>query len=306
MTDPMRKIVPLGCKAGYLEARRMAKARGMKLASHVLHDDILVRAYDWRKLDGLYPAWARELVVHPEKDGAFAKGKDVVDSQTDWRLPAQYLSDPRFVNVDVFRPGISLFVDPADVIEEQGRVVVIPASILVLHPFIQQNRDCGKADETTRVPLATSKESSAQLPEGEKRWLRRIDGVGVRPLVRGQGVHFCGYDGRRDVVGNYRPDSNLGVAVENDSEGDAAKVPGMPADAQGQGERMLRVPAQSLLVSSRTDVVTEYGTPENLLALVEAARTEFQEVSGAIPLEKLRALSALLDALHVPDGRRLY
>ncbi|MFH0738066.1 MAG: hypothetical protein V1827_05280 [Candidatus Micrarchaeota archaeon] len=300
MTDSIRKIVPLGCKAGYLEAQEMAKARGMKLASHVLHDDILVRTDGWKRLEGLHPAWMRELVVHPEKNGVFVNGKDVVDSQTGWRLPAKYLTDPRFVDADVFRKGVGLFVDPDDVREERGKVIVIPASIVVLHPFIQQNGDCGKVDENTRVPLALEPQS-----EEEKRWLFRVDGAGVRPLARNRVNLWDGYC-RRNVDGNCRPDDGFGVAVETDSESDAAMIPGMPASVQSPDERMLRVPVESLLVSPRTDVVTGYGTPENVLALVEAARAEFQELSGAFPLEKLRALNALLQALHVPDERRLY
>jgi len=298
MTDPIRKIVPLGCKAGYLEARRMAKERGMKLASHVLHDDILVRTDGWKNVAGLYPAWARELVVHPEKDGAFAKGKDVVDSKTCWCLPAKYLTDPRFVNADVFRKGVGLFVDPEDVKVERNKVIVIPASIIVLHPFIQNHMDCGKVDENTRVPLAP--EPQANL---EKRWLFRVDGAGVRPLVRG---FDCWNDRVRIVDLNLGHSRGFGVAVETDSESDAAKVSSMPTGTQGQDRHALYMPAQSLQVTSRTDVVTEYGTPENIRALVEAAKAEFQEVSGAIPLEKLKALNALLQALYTPDGRRLY
>ncbi|MFH0738067.1 MAG: hypothetical protein V1827_05285 [Candidatus Micrarchaeota archaeon] len=299
MTTPQRKIVPLGCTAGYLEARRLAAKKGMKLPSNVLHDDYLVRTDRWKEVGEIYPAWALEILVHPENGGKFKKGKDVVDSETGWTVPAKYVPEEA-----VGRKGVGLLLVPGN-IQEKGKVVVHPkGKPVILTPFIQETGECGKVDEATRVPLAVPPELAHQLSEYEKRWLLRKTGVGVRPLARNCVGDWCG--NFWGVGGVSRPDLGFGVAVEAGSEGNAVKVASMPTGGRGQDERTLRVPAQSLLVSSGTDVVTGYGTPENVLALVEAARAEFQEVSGAIPLEKLRALNALLQALHVPDGRRCY
>src|SRR5271157_3720374 len=194
MTVNRKMIVPLGQQANYPEARKLASGRGLRLASNVLHDEYLVKSERWREVEEVYPAWAMELLVHPAKEGEFDKGKDVVDSETGWRLPAAYLSDPRFVDSDVFRKGIGLFIDPEDVIEERGRMVVIPASIVVLDPFIQESKTCGKVDDISGVPLAIEPQKDM-----DKRWLYRIEGVGVRPLARGRGNYFI-YD-RRFVVG---------------------------------------------------------------------------------------------------------
>ena len=53
-------------------------------------------------------------------------------------------------------------------------------------------------DEITRIPLDLVPQN-----EQEKRWLYRIDGVGVRPLARDRGFGDC--SDRRSVVGSYRP-----------------------------------------------------------------------------------------------------
>ena len=67
MAVNVKKIEPLNCNAGYLEARRLTAEKGMKLASHVLHDDYLVRSDQWKNIRAVYPAWVREIIVHPEK-----------------------------------------------------------------------------------------------------------------------------------------------------------------------------------------------------------------------------------------------
>jgi hypothetical protein len=117
----------------------MAADIGRKLVSNVLLDEILVVAHTMNDYDvgKLRHIWARELLAYPKEGGAFKKGKDVVDSETGWRLPAGYLANPKYVNADVFQKGIGLFVDPADVRKDGRRIVVIPASMTVLHPFIQ-------------------------------------------------------------------------------------------------------------------------------------------------------------------------
>ena len=219
MTVFAKKIVPLGQTAGYMEARRLAAEKGMGLASNVLHDDYLARTNRWQEVKAIYPAWGRELLVYPEINGEFAKGKDIVDSETGWCLPATYLTDPNFVNADVFQKGIGLFVDPEDVREENSRIVVIPASIVVLVHFIQEKGVFGRVDQATRIPLAEPRTALE-----ERRFFYRISGVGVRPIVRGcdDSSDLEGYISREEVVsGGLRewPMISFGVAGESGERG---------------------------------------------------------------------------------------
>ncbi len=235
-----KTLVSLGRDTKYFDARRRVADKGMKLASNVLHDDYLVGIHEWKGIHRWsdmedYPAWAREIIVHPEKNGKFRKGADVVDSKTGWVLPRSYLTNPKFINNDVFMKSfnrrmdlgliaqdlrrvdprdliflerVGLFIDPEDFdTKNKSRIVVIPASIVLLYPFIQENVEMGKVDEITRIPLALAPEN-----EQEKRWLFRIDGAGVRPLVRGR--HLWGDDNGRIIDSDYRPTCRLGVMGE--------------------------------------------------------------------------------------------
>jgi hypothetical protein len=214
LTAIANKIVPLGQRTDYLQARRRVAERGMKLPSDVLHDEYLVKTTKWARVEEIYPAWAREILVHPARNGRFSRGKDVVDRETGWCLPGNYLTDPKHVNADVFRKWIGLFVDPAHVEKEGERIIVIPASIVVLYPFIQKSMDWGKVDEATGVPLA-----AGTLIDGEKRWLYRMKNVEVRPIVRGRAYYNISYGTHSIVIS--RPDFHFWVAGEV-SNGNAA------------------------------------------------------------------------------------
>jgi hypothetical protein len=203
LTDAEGKIT----KAGYLEARRLAAEKGMKLPSNALHDDYLVMTDEWQAIRDLYPAWARELIAHPEKDGIFVPGKDIVDSETGWILPwSELVKFAQLSELSGEKKG--LFIDPKDIIDDKGRMIVLPATIVVLHPFIQETGDVGTVDMATRIPLEVAPQTDV-----ERRCLFRIVGVGVRPLARGR-YGYYDYDYRRVVGGNYRPDDGLGVAIE--------------------------------------------------------------------------------------------
>jgi hypothetical protein len=203
-----KRIVPLMDDNGrvkladYLEARKLTRGKG-GLPSNVLHDDYLVRSDKWKGVQKVYPAWAREILVYPEKDGLFS-GRDVVDSNKDgkgrrWILPASYIPKEA-----VGKEGVGLFINPQEVKEEKGRVVVYPRSVIILHPFIQQSCGGGKVDDNTRIPLKVDPELWKDVPVEERRWLLRMDGAGVRPLVRSLSM--------KDIETYRKPDNGLWVA----------------------------------------------------------------------------------------------
>jgi hypothetical protein len=165
---------------------------------------------EWQAIRGLYPAWARELIAHPEKDGIFLPGKDIVDSRTGWILPCNELA--KLVPPSDLR-GMkkALFIEPAGIVEDKGRVVVLPATIVVLHPFIQEDAMPGRVHEATRILLAIEPRTY-----DETRRFYRPAGVGVRPLARGRSRYNV-YD-RHFIDSTCRPGELLGVAVEASRE----------------------------------------------------------------------------------------
>ena len=215
MNGKRKGIIPMGKWGGYLAARRATKSRG-GLPSNARHDECLVRTVEWRQLGGLYPAWTKEVVVHPEKGGQFKKWKDVVDSETGWVLPAKYIPEEA-----IGRKGVGLFIDPDDVREENGRIVVHPKpnSIVVLRNFIQRSGHGGKVDEDTRMPLRVEAEVWRNLSGKERRWLNRINGVGVRPLHRDYGDAD-----RRNIDASFGPECMFGVAYVGPEEVTAARL----------------------------------------------------------------------------------
>ncbi len=208
MKKNQKQIVPLMDNngrvklAGYLEARKLTRGKG-GLPSNVLHDDYLVGTNRWKDVQKAYPTWAREILVYPPKDGKF-DGRDVVDSNKDgkgrkWILPASYVPKEA-----VGKEKVGLFINPQEVKEENGRVVVHPKSVLILHPFIQQSYSGGKVDVNTRIPLEVEYELWKTVPVEERRWLVRMDGAGVRPLVRSLSM--------KDIETYRKPDNGLRVA----------------------------------------------------------------------------------------------
>jgi hypothetical protein len=167
--------------AGYLEAAKLAAAQGLHLPSNVLHDDYLVGSEKWNELNkkSYYAAWVREIIAYPEKDGMFEADKDVIDSGTSWTLEAKHVP-AQAIGVK----GVGLFIDPEEVKEDNGKMIVIPKTIIVLSGIIQESGGVGQVDPNTRIPLQVDARIFAQLAENEKRWFYRISGIGVRPLVR--------------------------------------------------------------------------------------------------------------------------
>jgi hypothetical protein len=199
-----KRIVPLDCGASYLLASRLVAKEHMKLPSNVLHDDYLTNGQKWEAIRQIYPAWAREILVYPEKGGSFVKREDVIDCRTEWALPAQFLTDPKYVDGDVFRPGVGLLVDPAYFDQMSGRVFVIALSVKVIFPFIQVSNAGGLLEKRTCIPL------DVQASGEEARWLYLVDGIGVRPIMRE--CDDC--NGKWRIHASVSPDMVFGVAGE--------------------------------------------------------------------------------------------
>ena len=268
-----QKIIPTGEHAGWLKAREALRDKG-GLPSNVLHDDVLVRSDQWKKLTEYYPAWAREVLVYPAKNGQFRKGEDVVDSFEDeagrkWIFPASSIPEEA-----IGRHKVGLFVDPGSV-EVTDKKVIISAksqSAVVLGPFIQDDGLSGIVDDETRVPL----ESEREPVEDQKRWLYRVKGSGVRPLVRDV---YGYYYGRRLVRAGDWLGKAFGVAyVGLEEAAPKVQVQTAPED-------------QGLLVKGVT--------LEQFRELVGDANVSLNDLAQTVKPEKLEALVRLAQALEI-------
>lgn len=203
-----RKVI----KVGYLEARRLAAEKGGVLPSNVTHDECLISG-EWKRIEGLYCAWAREILVYPKERGFFQAGRDVVDSETGWILPGSYIDSVTRARAR----WLGLLVNPEYVEEDGNRVIIHPKEFAVIHGLIQDSGAMGKIEiegayGSGYIPIRASPEELAHLKEDMKRQFFRIAGVGVRPLVRGD--HGWGGNVWQYVVAGFSPYTAFGVAVE--------------------------------------------------------------------------------------------
>lgn len=269
-------IVPTGQRLGYIDAFNAVRDKG-GLPSNVFHDDELVRSDDWKQLRSYYPAWAREVLVYPEKNGVFKKGRDAEDAITDnanrkWILPASCIPKEA-----IGVKGVALFVDPESVEVYGERVAIIskPESIIILTPFMQTD-GWGRMDARTRVPLALPRDAD----ELNNRYLWRIDGTGVRPLVRGWGAF--GFSDRRNVIASYGQDLAFGVGSVG-REATAPKIEAVKATTEG------------ILV------VSGYTNAEQINTLLRQSREEISNVTGVVRAERLESTRKLLEALRIKE-----
>jgi|GEM_PF-7119492 len=214
-----KRLVTSDLRFNRMDAHKYAKKNGKTLASHRLLDEGIMNGTVG------YLVQAREFTAYPASGKVFRKNGDIVDPETGTRLPWGTVKD-----LDIFRPGIGLFVDPEglDTHKKTGGIVLLPASITVLDNFIQIGDEWvrGKPDEKTRVPLTVSEELWNSLSDEERRWFHRVSQQGVKPLVRNDNdfVDLSSYDGQ--YVGAYdRLNCGRGVAFEEDArEADLAKI----------------------------------------------------------------------------------
>jgi signal transduction histidine kinase/CheY-like chemotaxis protein len=260
-------IVPFGRDAEWLEARELVKNDG-GLPSHRLHDDTLVNSDNWEilKQQGYYSpygTWAKEVIVYPEPNGKFIKGRDVKDAFIDDRRRQWIFPSSAIPEIAIGKEAVALFVNPQDVEVGSKKVVISspPESITVLTRFMQKD-GWGKVDEETRIPL---KANLALVPSGEQRYLWRINGRGVRPLARG--VNDFGISGR-DVFALRRPVHKLGVA--------------------------------SVQAGYKQAAFTRPITPKIIAPLLVEAKTNHEELlrSGILNHDQIRPYEALFRALE--------
>jgi hypothetical protein len=183
----------------YVEARRMASERGMKLPSNVLHDEHLHNG-DWERIKDIYPAWAREILVYPRIGRKMAKGRDVLDSLEDhlgrrWMLPSEYVRKANEHGEVYGVPDAGLLVEPGQLEESNWRVIVHPNSMTILHNVVSLDAMGGLMNEITGLPHRVP--SGQRIPPGLMRRLFRNEGAGVRPIIRGVFGLFA--DARPDI-----------------------------------------------------------------------------------------------------------
>jgi hypothetical protein len=265
-------IVPTTTKAGWLDAIELVRNRG-GLPSNALHDRYLVETNDYQQIRGLYPAWTNGVLVYPERNGVFGKG-DIEDASKDnagrkWVVPASCVPE-QVIGVT----GVALYIDPENVEVTDKRVAIIakPESIRILAPFMQKN-GWGKMDEVTRVPLALPEDSN----DKNNRYLWRIDGIGVRPLVRGW---YGGWNGRRVVNASIRDDGGFGVAGTS--------------IAQAEPKPITIAPAQE-----NSGVLVKGVTLHEFNIMVRDARASVEELEEVVKEGKLKPVHNLLRTLEL-------
>ncbi|HSB47221.1 MAG TPA: hypothetical protein VLD37_04340 [Candidatus Bilamarchaeum sp.] len=195
------RIVSLGVKADYVNARKLAAFRGLKLASNVLHDRFL-SSDGWEGLKEAYPAWAGEILVYPEKNGSFTNGKDVVDSETGWVLPGSFVPSEA-----ASLPGTGLLVTPAGLEENgnaMGSVIIHAGHVRVLRGLLQESGFSCAMEPASGIPLL------GLPPSDERRSFWRIPGAGVRPIMRSCRKSWC-LDGSKEIHADIDPLDVLGV-----------------------------------------------------------------------------------------------
>ena len=198
-----QKIVPLNKDMTWVDAFFATKEKG-GLPSNLLHDETLQNDSIWEQLKKLryYGAWAREIIVYPEKDGVFAKG-NIEDHYKNWIIPSKHV--PKNI---IGKKGIALVIDPKDVVVSNGTTTIIPRTVYV-QSFPQED-GLYDFDKKTRIPIDAD-------PKGDNYWdarkLWRWDEQSVRPLAR-----YYGDFGRRAVDAVWGHDVRLGVGVVSPSE----------------------------------------------------------------------------------------
>lgn len=223
-------ILNPGEKMPYLKGHKLANQIGGKRMSNFSMDKCLVGSDDYNQMRSVFAAALGSSLIYPETDSVFKKGKYIVDSQTGWRFAWKLVEQLHEQERAADRPGIIGvknvgIYSSMENLEVNGNRATIsnPEIIAAIYNFIQKSGKAGKANELG-IPVQVAEELFNKLSDAEKRWLYRIAGVGVRPLVRG--LNGLGSYGRWDVVAAVGPGVGFGVPIEISLEKLVAKTGG--------------------------------------------------------------------------------
>jgi hypothetical protein len=204
----IRKIAE---KMPYLEARKIAAPEG-GLPRNAFSKQALVDSDAWQRIAvGYFPAWQRELLVHPESGESFKKGEDVTETFESKGTTFTVTYPAYCIPEEARKQKTALFVDPKHEPAVEGNDIIVNANpykeVTVLEDFPQKN-GWGRVDKATGIPLTYK--NVDDLPSGEQGYLWRVNAQGVRPLVR-----YYGDVGGRVVYANWGFDDAFGVGVES-------------------------------------------------------------------------------------------
>lgn len=195
-----KRAIPGFESAGYLEARRFLRARGLEMASHKVLEEHIDRC------PGYGPVWEREIVAYPESGRTLRMNRDVTDVNG-WVLPGRYVPE----EADQAR-GIALVIDPAEIEEHRSRTVIHPRSLTMLRGFPESDRS-----DDHRMPLDFFNDSGAA-----GRNIFRYYGGGVRPILRRI------YGGMKNLSVDYAPSAPFAIAAEVPLRADSSQSPPLP------------------------------------------------------------------------------
>lgn len=215
-------IVPTGKMQPWLHARLALDKKKKKMPSNANYDSVLIGSDAWMQIKEVFPAWTDTVLVYPESGGEFKGGEEVIDALKDGMGNSWVFSTDSIPMAAIGKKGVAICIDHPKIKLLENKVVLsagTESTVTVLRNFIQESGRAGRVDERTRVPLESD---TRDLPLDQIRRLYRVNGAGVRPLVR-----VCdGYIVDRWAVNvHYRQDYRYGVAqLETISEAAAQKI----------------------------------------------------------------------------------
>ena len=189
--------------------RRRDSRRGVKDPTWVgpgsyLHMDLTLGL---QKLHAYYPAWARELLILPEREIGFMKGKDAKDPKSRWLLPCSSIPREAFG-----MPDAGLLIDKAEIefppLSGPAKAIVHPGKVVVLEDLA---RGYGVLVPSTGFPRKASRQELLEHGLGpyysdidpSVRRLMCPDHAFIGPLVRGLWIPGPLSDGRHALVATY-------------------------------------------------------------------------------------------------------
>lgn len=189
------RFIRLGMKAGYLDAHRELKARGLDFPSHPLVDDCLMEG---RR--GEYPELGsrmrlKELIAYPERKGVFGRW-DIVDPKSSWLIPQSEVPAEAFGE-----RFVGLYIVPGE-LEKIGELVVVHPELVVVCQGVKPNflgGYLGVVDGLTRIPDALAGRKGVE--KGRLRSMLTDNRGGIFGLGRSE--YKVGADGdalSKDIV----------------------------------------------------------------------------------------------------------